>query len=140
MPEIVYQLSSMNVPHPNADIRWLSQNESQTFNTHLVLCGQRPIGDDIWDQIGKEGTVYCLLWDNGVPAARACVEKYSEEKWEVSDVRTMKDHRNKGFAYQVCLYVMQYILSQGKTPTIRTEADNYAMQRVIGKLGFTPLE
>ena len=79
------------------------------------------------------------MFENGIPVARACVEKYSNEAWEVADVRVVKSYRNKGFAYRVSLFVLKYILDNGKTATIRTEEDNYSMQRVISKLGFMPL-
>ena len=85
------------------------------------------------------GTIYCLLFENGIPAARACVEKHSDEEWEIADVRVVKSHRNKGCAYEVSLFVLKYILDNNKNATIRTEEDNYPMQRVISKLGFIPL-
>jgi len=72
--------------------------------------------------------------------ARACAEKYSEDFWEIADVRTVKEFRNHEYAYQLCLFVLTYILSQNKTATIRTEEDNDAMQKVIRKLGFTRLQ
>ena len=71
--------------------------------------------------------------------ARAGVEKYALNAWEVADVRTAAPHRGKGYAFQVCAFVLDYILSQGKTATIRTEEDNVKMQRVIEKLGFSML-
>lgn len=80
-----------------------------------------------------------MLFENGVPVARACVEKYSEDTWEVADVRVVRNFRNRGYAYDVCSFVLQYILNNGKNATIRTEEDNSAMKRVIEKLGFTPL-
>ncbi len=71
---------------------------------------------------------------------RACAEKYSQNAWEVADVRIAKSYRNQGYAYRLCHFVLSYILSQAKTATIRTEEDNFAMQRVIKKLGFTRCE
>ncbi len=93
----------------------------------------------IWDEVCEEGTLYCLLFEKGTPVARACVEKYSEEAWEIADVRVVKSFRNRGFACEVCSFVLQYILDNNKNATIRTEEDNYPMQRVIEKLGFIPL-
>ena len=71
--------------------------------------------------------------------ARACVEKYSFNAWEVADVRTAKQYRGNGYAGQVCSFVLDYIIGHGKTATIRTEEDNIKMQRVITKLGFSVL-
>ena len=71
--------------------------------------------------------------------ARACVEKYSLNAWEVADVRTAAPYRARGYASAVCAFVLDYILAHGRTATIRTEADNVKMQRVIEKLGFDAL-
>lgn len=118
------------------NIRWLSRNDLEIFNHHLLICGQKTIAKDVWDQIYDDGTIYCLLFFERMPVARACVEKYSEEMWEIADVRVAKYWRNKGFAFKVCLFVLNYILKYNRTATIRTEEDNYSMQRVIEKLGF----
>jgi len=58
----------------------------------------------------------------------------------VADVRVSRDYRNQGFAYAVCIFVLNYILENKKVPTIRTEEDNFAMQRVIEKIGFCPFQ
>jgi len=39
----------------------------------------------------------------------------------------------------VCAYVLEYILENNRIPTIRTEEDNYPMQKVISKLGFAAI-
>ena len=54
-------------------------------------------------------------------------------------MRTAGPHRGKGYAFAVSAFVLESILAQGKTATIRTEADNVKMQRVIEKLGFDAL-
>lgn len=137
MAEILYKYTEKQIRSALADIRWLDENELDLFNLHLSLCGQKELGGDQWKRIYADGTVYCLLFENGIPVARACVEKYSKEAWEVADVRVVKSHRNKGFAYEVSLFVLKYILDNNKNATIRTEEDNYPMQHVISKLGFT---
>ena len=139
MAEIVYQLVGNKVENNAQNIRWISREELDLFNMHLSLCSQNVLTKSAWEEIYDEGTIYCILFENGTPVARACVEKYSNEAWEVADVRVVKPHRNKGFAYMVCLYVLNYILDNNRNATIRTEEDNYPMQRVISKLGFTPL-
>lgn len=139
MAEIIYQYHGEATKADFSDIRWLNENELSVFNRHLECCGQKPISDELWAKIYTEGTVYCLLWCDGLPVARACVEPYSSDKWEVSDVRVAKEYRNRGFAYRVSLFVRNHILKQNKIPTIRTEQDNVAMQRVIQKLGFEPM-
>lgn len=139
MPEIVYQLVGSKVENNTWNIRWISREELELFNTHLSLCSQNLLEQGVWEKIYDEGTIYCILFENGIPVARACVEKYSNEAWEVADVRVVKSHRNKGFAYEVSLFVLKNILDNNKKATIRTEEDNYPMQRVISKLGFIPL-
>lgn len=120
-----------------SDIRWLSADENAVFGAHLELCGQKPLTQSTWAEIYDEGTLYCGLFAEGEMVGRACVEKYSQSAWEVADVRVAKPYRNQGYAYRLCRFVMAYIFSQGKIATIRTEEDNVAMRRVIGKLGFT---
>ena len=139
MAEIVYQFVGNKVENNTQSIRWILREELDLFNTHLSLCSQNILTQSVWEEIYDEGTIYCILFENGIPGARACVEKYSNEAWEVADVRVVKSHRNKGFAYEVSLFVLKYILDSSKKATIRTEEDNYPMQRVISKLGFMPL-
>ena len=124
---------------PNPAVRWLSVREYDVFCAHLALCGQRALDESDWKEMYDEATIYCGLFVNGEMVARAGVEKYSLNAWEVADVRTAAPHRGKGYAFAVCAFVLDYILSQGKTATIRTEEDNVKMQRVIEKLGFSML-
>jgi len=117
-------------------IRWLSKEELYVFNDHLKLCGQAAIDDAKWRKIFEEGTIYAGLFIESKMVARACVEKYSNEAWEIADVRVAREFRNKGLAYHVCSYVLGYILENKRIPTIRTEEDNHPMQKVISRLGF----
>lgn len=139
MAEIVYQFPGSLNKKASSDIRWLSADDLDLYNKHLSLCGQKSLEQRILDEVYEEGTLYCLLFEKGVPVARACVEKYSEEAWEIADVRVVQSFRNRGFACEVCSFVLQYILDNNKKATIRTETDNYPMQRVIEKMGFTSL-
>lgn len=136
--ELLYRKSKIDSSYPiDSNIRWLSDNEYSIFNAHLELCGQKQLAKLSWDEIYNEGTVYCGYFTEGKMAGRACVEKYSESAWEVADVRVAKPYRNQEYAYKLCYFVLSYIVSQGKIATIRTEEDNFAMQRVIEKIGFT---
>ena len=137
MTEIVYRYPATTASTADlSDIRWLKQDDLSIFEEHLALCGQQFDTETLWDEIWADGTEYCVLYADGKPVARACIEKYSADKWEVSDVRTAREYRGRGFAYRICAAVRNAILAQGKIPTIRTEADNLAMRRVIEKLGF----
>ena len=139
MEILYYTRKSAENAAPNPAVRWLSVEECAVFCTHLALCGQRALDESTWKEMYAEGTAYCGLFVNGEMAARAGVEKYSLNAWEVADVRTAAPHRAQGYAFQVCAFVLDYILAHGKTATIRTEADNVKMQRVIERLGFSRL-
>ena len=138
MAEILYKYLSKEKKTIDSSlcIKWLSKEELHVFNNHLGLCGQAAIDNTLWDKIFEEGTIYAGLFIDSEMVARACVEKYSNEAWEIADVRVAREFRNKGFAYHVCSYVLAYILENKRIPTIRTEEDNYPMQKVISKLGF----
>ena len=138
MSEIIYAYHGEPVKLDFAKIRWMKREEWRLFNEHLLLRGQKPLSLVVWNKVYDEGTIYCLLFDEKLPVARACVEKYSESMWEVADVRVARNYRNRGFAYAVSVYVLNYILENTKIPTIRTEENNDAMQRVIEKIGFCP--
>lgn len=140
MAEILYIYEGDESLYSDRAPRWLGIDELNTFNEHLALCGQKPLAQHIWDKIYAEGTMYCLMFEDGLPVARVCVEKYSEDKWEVGDVRVVKEYRNRGLAYDACVFVLNYILENGRQPTIRTEEDNIAMQRVIARMGFKPMD
>ena len=138
MAEIIYKYLSENKKELDSSlyIKWLDKNDLQVFNHHLEMCGQTIIDNALWDKIYDAGTIYAGLFFDGKMVARACVEKYSNDAWEIADVRVVKTFRNKGFAYAVCSYVLHYILNNKIIQTIRTEEDNYSMQKVISKLGF----
>ena len=123
-----------------SNIRWLAREDYPIFAHHLELCGQRAISKEKWEEICRFGTVYCGLFHEGNMIARACREVLSDEKWEIADVRVVSGYRNQGYALEICRFVLAHILSEGKTPTIRTEKENLPMQRVIQKLGFLPSE
>ena len=141
MAEIIYQHPSGQAANRSANsaIRWLNADDFEIFEAHLLACGQRPISQALWDQIQSSDTIYCGYFVGNDMVARACVEKYSDDHWEVADVRTVKSRRNRGLAFAVCDFVLQYIQLHNKIATIRTEEDNLAMQKVISRLGFTPI-
>lgn len=144
MAEILYQYSEKagfsDGDIYKADIRWLDAEDYPIFARHLELCGQAPISEEKWREICREGTVYCGLFVDGEMVARACREILSPELWEIADVRVVRNLRNRGYALEICRFVLAHILSEGKTPSIRTEDDNFPMQRVIQKLGFVSME
>ena len=89
MAEVLYKYLSSDSKGGNSllCIRWLEKNECNIFNEHLDLCGQAAIPATLWDEIYDEGTFYAGLFVIGKLVSRACVEKYSDDCWEVGDVR-----------------------------------------------------
>ena len=140
MPEIIYRYTSSAplTADPASDIRRLTADDHHIFAEHLALCGQRPVTEQVWREIFADGTVYCGLFADGKMTARACIEKLTDDIWEIADVRVAQDYRNRGQASRLCGFVLADILSAGRLPSIRTEEHNLAMQKVIAKLGFTP--
>jgi len=140
--ENIYYFSDFNINNIliSPQIRWLNDNELNIFNCHLKLCEQKECSVEIWNKIIQNDIRYCGYFMEDKMIARASVEKYSTEKWEVADVRVVREFRNQGYAKKVCYFVMQYILENKKTPTIRTEDVNLPMHAVIMSLGFTPQE
>ena len=138
--EILYALSqSTGGAGADPRVRWLGVDDYALFCEQLTLCGQRVLEKAKWDEIYSEETIYCGLFVDDIMVSRACVEKYSVNAWEVADVRTAKPYRGNGYAFQVCSFVLKYILDHGKTATMRTEEDNEKMKKVIAKLGFSVL-
>ncbi len=121
------------------NIRWLEQQDYIIFCEHLALCNQKAISNEVWLDIFQSGTMYCGVFVENKMVSRAAVEKYSADTWEVADVRTANAYRYQGYAKQSCLWVLNYILNNRKNATIRTEHDNFKMQSIINKLGFTAL-
>ena len=139
MEILYYTKKVMDNVKPTHAVRWLSVEEYDIFRDHLTICGQHVLDEAKWKAAYAEGTIYCGLFIDDRMVSRACVEKYALNAWEAADVRTAKQYQGNGFAFEVCSFVLKYILSHGKTATIRTEEDNVKMKTVIEKLGFIPL-
>ena len=137
MAEIIYQLKQyVDVPH-HSNIVWLSENEMNKFNEHLVLVGQKPGNDDWLKVIYKAGIArYCLLYHDGLPVARGAIEPLNDDVWEAADMRTAKAYRGRGFAKEMLRFLSQYIIEHGKIASCRTEDDNKSMQAVIKSIGY----
>ena len=128
------------LPAPDAAaVRWLSVADYECFSRHLALCGQKSLPLETWRDIRRQGTRYCGFFAEGEMIARAGMEILTPSIREVADVRTAAAWRGRGCARSVAAFVAAHILAQGFRATIRTEADNSAMLRVIARLGFSPL-
>jgi len=114
-------------------IKWLGENDVDEFNRHQKLCGKNTIEDDF---LCDENARYCLLYADGIPAARGAIEKLSEDVWEVSDIYTAKAYRGNGFCTEVVNFICGEISANGKIITCRTRDDNESMKRVLEKTGF----
>ncbi len=127
-------------PVSQLPIRWLAPDERHVFNAHLRLCGQHKMSVKDWNGMMKEDIRYCGVFVDGKMVARACIEKLTDRYWEVSDVRTAKEYRGRGYATAICVFVVEEIIRSGRIPTVRTERTNTPMLKVIEKLGFRPFD
>ncbi len=114
----------------------LTQKDEIIFYTRnsvdLPHCDIRKI--DIDEEIQYYG-----LFENNILMASGCIEKYSYEFWEVVDIKTVKDYRNRGFGFQITAFLTNQIIKSGKTATCRILPDNVGMNRVIQKCGYSKL-
>lgn len=85
------------------------------------------------------GTEYFLLFADGEPVARACVELIGGAFREVGDVRVAKAWRKKGYGTAVSAHVLNAILAPGQIATCRTMPDNAGMNEIIAHLSFQRL-
>ena len=137
--EILFRYISETLPSfSSTPIRWLEPDERRLFNAHLRLCDQNTLSIKKWNGIIKTGVRYCGLFVDNQMVARACIEKLTDQYWEISDMRVAQEYRNRGYATAICSFVANEILSNNRIPTIRTEKDNAAMRKVIKKLKFQP--
>ena len=137
MAEILYSLNIYDGAPVDARIVWLTEDDNEKFNEHLIFCGQKPAAHDWLREIYRQGTArYCLLYADGLPVARGAVEPYSERMWEAADIRVAREHRGRGYAKAILRFLSREIIANGKTATCRTEEDNLAMQKVIKSMGY----
>ena len=93
--EIVFSINRIediaDIPQTD-EIRRLFTDDRAVFNRHLGLCRQARDGvtGEEWRRWNAEGVEFYMLFAGAVPVTRCSIEKYSEEKWEASDVRTRR--------------------------------------------------
>ena len=142
--EIIFRINRIedvaDIPQTN-EIRRLSIEDRAIFNRHLGLCRQAraSVSEEEWQRWNAEGIEFYMLFADGIPVARCSIEKYSEDKWEAADVRTVREYRGRGYAREIVAHVTRLILAQGKTATCRTLSENAAMLRVMETVGYQRL-
>jgi len=135
--ELIYRYNGKEYPDDSGHtILPLTVNDLDIFNNHLALCGQSGLTEAEWKEVYADGTEYFVLLIDGLPIARACIERYSPTAWETADVRVAKQYRNRGIGLAITRHVTNIIRKSGRTATIRTEHDNLPMKSIIEKLGF----
>ena len=129
-----------------SDLRMLDFWEDEdyyVFNAHLMRCYLIPIGDDVRNAILTLDTEYFGLFvDDGGGArlvARASVERYSPDKWEVADVCAEPAYRRRGYEEMVVSAAAKFIFANGRMPTMRAYPDDRALIRVIANTGFVQI-
>lgn len=102
-------------------------------STEVLPCDIRPV------DLGINSGEYYQLFIGDLPVATGCIEKYSYEFWEVSDIKTKREFRNQGYAHQVTAFLTNLIVKNGKTATCRTLPENAVMNRIIENCGYHKL-
>lgn len=74
MAEILYHYNGKHIKQDDTDVRWLSRNDLEIFNHHLLICGQKTLARDVWNQIYDDGTIYCMLFLDEMPVARLALK------------------------------------------------------------------
>ena len=137
MAEIMHYLLTYEDIPCSSDIVWLTEHDCDKLNEHLVLCGQKPMKKRRYRKIYREGLArYCLLYIDGVPAARGAIEPYSERCWEAADIRVAREYRCRGLAKEILRFLSPMIIAEGKIATCRTEEHNIAMQKAMRAVGY----
>lgn len=122
--------SSLFKPVDFGQVRWLLADDFHYMHEFWNMSLQD------WNEAKEEGYTYCAFIEDEKIVSLAAVWKYSKEKWEVAAVNTRKNYENLGLAKKVVSFVTNYILSNNKIPTLTTDKDNIAMQKVAEKVGF----
>ncbi len=121
----------------------LKQEEEIIYFTRRQVLEPNPVLPPGWE-IRSMGTEpedieYFQLYQDGIPAARGCIERYSFAFWEAADIRTYEEFRGKGFGTAMTAYLTNRIVAAGKTATCRTRPENVPMRCVIEKCGYERL-
>ncbi len=123
----------------------LKQEEEVIYFTQKPACMPNPAVSCQWDirsvDLGteEENIDYFQLYDEGIPVARGCIERYSYEFWEAADIRTYEEFRGRGFGMVITAYLTNRIIAAGKTATCRTLPRNLSMARLMEKCGYQRL-
>ena len=85
------------------NIRWLQADKDYAlFLEHLQLCGrQNPLPEAVWSSMFEGGIKYCGLFQEKVLVARAAIEPYHDEKWDVGDIRVVTSCCCLGYGRQI---------------------------------------
>jgi len=137
MAEIMHYLKVYESEPCQSHVVWLGEDDVDKLNEHLILCGQKPMDEKRYRELYQQNLArYCLLYVDGVPAARGAVEPYSENAWEAADIRVAGEYRCRGLAKEILRFLSPYIIAHGKTATCRTEEHNIAMQKAMLAVGY----
>lgn len=142
--EIIFEIRDISEFKLFEQKHTIKRAEYTEFIKHLKLCKPKykrlffkgPTISE-WDKWVNDGIEeYYLLYAEDKPVARCSIEKYSDTSWEVGDVKTAREYRNKGFSKEIVSFATQKILEQKRTATCSTLPDNLSMLNVINSLGY----
>ena len=116
---------------PQAEIRTLHQAHILEMIALTRLTRPGPFGTRTIE-FGSYGGIF----EKGKIAAMAGERLHIENFSEISAVCTHPEYLGKGYATDLLQYLIQHLLSKGKTPFLHVRADNERAIAVYQRLGF----
>ncbi len=84
----------------------------------------------------EKNKVFILKIEN-IPVSMAAISGQTKTMQAVIDVYTPPEHRGKGYATELCIFLCNYILDDCKnTPILWVKATNHAAIHIYEKIGF----
>ena len=92
---------------------------------------------DFLRDVADNGT-WCeyIISENNDIIARTVIWEVNDNSYEIAAVSTDPQYQQQGYATGIVSFCTQKILSEGKTATCTTKADNIPMRKTLEKLGF----
>lgn len=116
----------------------LKQEDETIFFTKTEVKAE---AEDIrpWLEMSNEYAEYFRLFKDGKTVAQGCIERYSFEFWEITEIKTMEEFSGNSYATEIAAFLTNKIVTAGKTATYRTLPENIEMNGIIEKCGYKKL-
>jgi|GEM_PF-515310 len=136
------------IDHDSTSVRWLCPDADfgliQSYFWHFNVftdddtyfgISLRHLRDEYSGTGPCKGRLCGYILD-GTIVSLAGVEYALPECWEISAVSTLPTQTGKGYSTAVCAFLARNILGNGKQAFCETNRCNFAMQRVLQKIGI----